>query len=288
MITEQSQLKYLQKENLKEMHEAFLHAFSDYQIPFDLSFAEFNKKFVEKLNMDFSVSPAVLSDDKIVAFIFTSLNYYDGQLTAYNGGTGVIPSHRGTGLVKQMYNYLLPKLQEKKVTQCTLEVLTQNERAIRSYESCGFRKSRYYHCFKLVGRKTFTQFNYPWGIRVSLFPDWKTYTKFFNFLPSFLDTPSMIDHNLPNERIIEAVLDGEVVGYAIFQPFQGRISHIGVKSSWRRKGIGASLLNYIYDDSANKNLSMINVNKEATEIKEFLHRMGFENQFDQWEMVKRI
>lgn len=288
MITEQSQLKYLKIEDLEEMHKTFLMAFSDYQIPFNLSLAEFSKKFVEKLNMDFSLSPAVFDEDRMVAFIFTSLNIYDGLLTAYNGGTGVIKSHRGIGLVKQMYNFLTPKLKEKNVTQCVLEVLTQNERAIRAYDSCGFRKSRYYHCYKLTGKKTFTQYNYPWGIKVSLFPEWKTYTKFFDFLPSFLDTPSMIDHNLKNERIIEAVLNGEVVGYAIYQPIQGRISHIGVNPGWRRKGIGSSLLNYIYEDSANKNLSIININKEASGMKEFLSVMGFENQFDQWEMVKRI
>jgi hypothetical protein len=33
---------------------------------------------------------------------------------------------------------------------------------------------------------------------------------------------------------------------------------------------------------------MININKEAAGVKDFLTRMGFENQFDQWEMVKSV
>ena len=288
MLTTLSEIRFLNNKDLPQMFEAFSHAFSDYEIPFKISLAEFTKKFVDKLSIDFGLSPAIFHQGKITAFIFTSINYYDGRLTAYNGGTGVLPEYRGRRYVQQLYHHLMPRLQNRMVSHCVLEVLTRNERAIKVYESCGFGKSRYYHCFKLLGRKRFKNYHYPWNIRISTKPDWKTYTRYFDFLPSFLDTPAMIDQNLKNEKIIEAIIHGEVVGYAIYQKAQGRISHIGVSPNWRGKGIGSSLIDYIYEDATNKDLTMININKEAAGVKDFLTRMGFENQFDQWEMVKSV
>lgn len=270
------------------MHAAFQKAFSDYEIPFELSLAEFTRKFVEKLSLEFSLSPAIFHDQKLAGFIFTSVNRYDGLLTAYNGGTGVLPEFRGRKYVQKLYHALEPKLKKRSVKQCVLEVLTNNQRAIKVYESVGFRKSRYYHCFKLTGRKKFRNYHYPWNLRIVDKPNWKAYTPFYDFLPSFLDTPSMIEQNLKNEKILEALIHGEVAGYAIYQPAQGRISHLGVAPNWRGKGVGSSMLDYIHDDSRNKSLTMININKEAVGIKDFLTRMGFENQFDQWEMVKAL
>jgi ribosomal protein S18 acetylase RimI-like enzyme len=275
--------------DLTEMYLTFIDAFSDYPISFKLSKEQFVRKFVQKLNIDFNLSIGTFTyDGGMAGFIFTALNYYEGKLTAYNGGTGVRPRYRGNKLTPLMYDYLRPVLAEKKVKQCVLEVLSSNERAIKAYTNIGFEKTKYFQCYtssSKVLNHNVKRSSYVDEIFEVKQPSWHLYEKFCDFQPSFLDTSRMITDNLANETVIEARHDGVCVGYAIYQPSFGRISQIGIESSKRRSGIGSSIIHYIYETSLQKNLTIINVNDEAKGTKFFFESLGFENQIDQYEMI---
>ncbi len=280
-------IRFLKEQDFDEMYSAFHLAFSNYTVPFNLNKDEFKKKFVEKLNINFSLSVGAFFMDKMVGFIFTSIGKYEGEKSAYNGGTGVIPEFRGQKITSRLYDLLIPELRYCVVKKCVLEVLTDNDRAIQTYEDIGFKKTKFYHCFRLV-IPSISNLNKNIEIHLQEKPDWKPYLKFFDHLPSFLDTEGMINQNLANEKIIEARLGGKLVGYAIYQPRPGRISHIAVGREHRRNGIGTTLINYIYNNSKTKSLTLINVNKEADGLKNFFSKLGFENQLDQYEMVMKI
>lgn len=281
-------MKALKPVDLTEMYITFLDAFSDYPIPFKLTKEQFVRKFVQKLKIDFGLSSGAYNyDGSLAGFIFTAINYYEGQLTAYNGGTGVRPRYRGFRLTTQMYEYLIPLFQEKNIKQCVLEVLTSNSRAIKAYEGIGFVKTKLFKCyvlnenqpsFKDVKAKSFEI------IQVK-YPNWNLYERFCDYQPSFLDSSRMIADNLANETIIEARENDVCIGFAIFQPNFGRISQIGIEHSNRRNGIGSGLMEYIYESSVIKKLTIINVNDEASGTKEFFSSLGFENQIDQYEMI---
>ncbi|WP_185152598.1 GNAT family N-acetyltransferase [Fulvivirga aurantia] len=277
------QLKAL---DLTDMYLAFLSAFSDYPIDFKLSKEQFVRKFVEKLKIDFGLSVAAFDEENLCSFIFTSVNYYEGKLTAYNGGTGVRPPYRGKKLTEGMYEYLTPLLHDRGIKQCVLEVLTENQRAIKAYTNVGFTKSKTYKCFRLASPyKLKRRVDFPIKIYAVKEPTWHLYERFATDDPSFLDCSQMISQNLANESIIEAHLDGACVGYAIFQSAAGRVSQIAVDNKFRQHGIGAALLNYMYELSIQKNLTVININIEAKETLTFFERLGFENQINQYEMV---
>lgn len=279
-------LRSLKPLDLTEMYIAFLDAFSDYPVSFKLTKEQFVRKFVEKLKIDFSLSIGAYDYDALTGFIFTSVNHYEGKLTAYNGGTGVRPNYRGNKLTIQMYDYLKPLLRERKIKQCVLEVLTENTRAIKAYEQVGFESTKYFKCFKLSQTPTKSRdSNFTLNIFSKSYPDWHTYEKFSEYNPSFLDSQQMILSNLANEEIIEAHHENQCVGYAIFQPSFGRISQIGVHPDFRNKGIGSAIIAYIYDRSLQKNLTVININKEAKNTIAFFSHIGFENQLNQYEMV---
>ena len=280
-------IRFLKKQDLDEMYSAFLQAFSNYSVPFNLNKVEFKKKFVEKLNINFRLSVGAFFMDQMVGFIFTSISKYEGKKSAYNGGTGVVPEFRGQKITSRLYDLLIPELKACLVKQCVLEVLTDNKRAIQTYEAIGFKKAKFYHCFRMM-IPSVSNANRNIEIHLQKKPDWKSYLKFFDHLPSFLDTESMINQNMANEKIIEARIEGKLVGYAIYQPGPGRISHIAVDREHRRTGIGTTLINYIYNNSKNKSLILINVNKEANGVKNFFSKLGFENQLDQYEMILKI
>ena len=272
--------------DLTDMYLVFSDSFSDYPVPFKLSKEQFVRKFVQKLKIDFTLSLGAFHGDAVTGFIFSTVNYYEQKLTAYNGGTGVRPRHRGKGIVKALYDHMLPLLARREVKQCVLEVLTTNVRAIKAYENIGFVKSKYLKCYKLeseflLGRTP----NIPVEFIKSLEPDWYQYEKFYDYYPSFLDSRLMINENLANEEIIEVRTDRRLIGCAIYQPALGRISQIAIDPKFRGMGVGHSLVHYIYNHSQQKALTMININENAQDTVSFFEALGFDNQLDQFEMV---
>lgn len=272
--------------DLTDMYIAFIDAFTDYAIEFKLTKEQFVRKFVEKLKIDFSLSIGAFDYDALAGFVFTSVNHYEGKLTAYNGGTGVRPAFRGNNITYQIYDYLKPLLFQKKIKQCVLEVLSENNRAIKTYEKIGFEKTKYYKCFKLNQRELTKK---PLEVSLDIFskdyPDWHIYEKFSDSEPSFLDCPNMILQNLANEEIIEAHHDHKCIGYAIFQPSFGRISQIAVDQNFRNKGVGSCIMEYVHKRSRQKALTVINVEEKATDTIKFFEHIGMTNQINQYEMI---
>jgi ribosomal protein S18 acetylase RimI-like enzyme len=271
------------------MYEAFKLAFDDYPVPFSLSKPHFIKKFIEKLNLNFELSAGAFENNKLIGFIFTSLGNYNNLLTAYNGGTGVIPAFRGREITYKMYDFLMPKLRARKISQCILEVLVNNPAATHIYKQIGFNINRNFKCFKL-DPLTFApgRVNKEIEIHPLNKPDWKIYTSWLSVAPSYLDTIEMINQNLQNEYLSEATINGRCVGFIIFQPALGRISQICVDPRQRKKGIGSALVLHCYHESKNKSLTLINVENEAGEIVSFFTNQGFQYQLDQYEMELRI
>lgn len=116
-------------------------------------------------------------------------------------------------------------------------------------------------------------------------PKWRFYEGFFDKAPSFLDSSQMINANLTNETVIEALIQGQCVGFIIYQPALGRISQLGVNPKMRRKGIGSALMSYARQHSLQKKMTIINVNDESFQTKAFFEALGFHNQIDQYEMI---
>lgn len=280
-------IKTLSPKDLNEMYFVFLDAFSDYPIPFRLNKEQFVRKFVEKLKIDFPLSIGAFDYEALVGFVFTSVNYYNKKLTAYNGGTGVRPSYRGRKITARMYDFLIPKFHERHIKQCVLEVLTQNEHAIKIYSSIGFEKHGLLHSFRLVDVDIIEKKKSDLKIEILRVhhPDWSRYEKFQDFSASFLDSMGMITENIANEEIVEARVEGNVAGYAIYQPAFARISQLAVDPGMRRQGIASTLLKYIFQDTHNKEITVINVDEKDDSMIAFLNRLGFEKQLSQYEMI---
>lgn len=278
-------IRHLISQDLKEMYRAFKTAFQDYPIPFDLSEEHFKKKFVNKLNINLDLSAGAFSNNKLNGFIFTSVCLYEDILSAYNGGTGVVPVYRGNGLTSDLYNYLIPNFRKQNITMCILEVLTENKAAIKVYKKIGFRISRHYRCYKLNPYKPVPRReNNQVLTAVVQKPNWKIYDQFLDCKPSYLDSQGMIEKNLANEVIVEARQNNLIVGYSIFQPETGRISHIAVDKSRRHMGIGTMLMRFIFTNSIQKALTIINIPDDTDSLLSFLEKSGFENELNQYEM----
>lgn len=285
------QIKPLASDHTDLMYKCFLEAFSDYSMHFQLDYDAFKRKFIQKLNLHYPFSCGAFNKDQLIGFIFTSTGIYKGKTTAYNGGTGVVPAFRGQSITRQMYQFLQKEFELHNIHQMALEVITHNESAIKAYEKCGFTKKKLLKCYKLSGtriRANDIDDQLPLHFAVAAKPDWEQYIRFWDIEPTYLDHIDNLSKNVSNEVILEAYVLDKLAGYAIFQKEVGRISQFAISKEYRKKGIGTLLLNEVVEKSFIKSISVLNVAGNHKNTNTFLLNRGFENQVDQFEMIKSL
>ena len=270
--------------DLGQMHMAFNEAFSDYQVNFQLDKQTFNKRFLQKLNISFPHSWGAFLGERLVGFIYHTINIYQNQLILYNGGTGVIPEYRGKRIPDNLFKHAFREVQHDEVTGSVLEVVTDNARAVKTYKKVGFRELRRLKCFKLLKAEELTHTFHGYRVKTNTNPDFRNYQPLVSYEPTFLDTFSQLQYNLPNEQFIEFWDNDLLVGFIAFQPHLGRISQIAVRQDYRQQGIGTQLISEAYQNSS-RSLSIMNIDENEFEMISFLVNIGFENQLDQFEMV---
>jgi len=132
---------------IEELLEVFNLSFSDYIVPFYLTKEQLEDKIKsDSIKLEFSVG--AFQDNQLIAFILHGYDLVDQLKIAYNAATGVIPTKRGGKLTQKMYQHVLPILQENDIDKLLLEVITTNERAIKTYKNIGFKTIRELNCYK--------------------------------------------------------------------------------------------------------------------------------------------
>lgn len=282
------QYKLLTSQDLTALHQAFKQSFSGYQVRIDNNI-EALKYRLQRIGSELSVSAAVWDKQEIIAFIIQAIGSYEGIKTAYNGGTGVLQNHRGQGLATDLYHFAFEKNKSIGIEQCLLEVIDNNEPAIRVYKKLGFEITRSLICYlgivpkSMKGNTTIQLLSLK-----DRLPNWSLYQSFFDFEPCWQNSFGSIIRNFENEQIIEAVYRTKTVGFVIFEPLKSRITQLAVDHDFRRKGIGVQLLRTASHFSQKTELTILNINDAALATNHFLQACGMRKKITQYEMVKLL
>ena len=126
--------------------DCFLKSFENYFVKMPTDRNYYRERW-KASKVDFNLSYGMFDDEKLVGFILHAIDKRSGVLTAYNAGTGVIPEHRGKKIVKSIYGYALNELKQNGIEKSVLEVITENEKAIRAYKGIGFEIRKRYKCY---------------------------------------------------------------------------------------------------------------------------------------------
>lgn len=121
--------------------ECLLSAFSNYFVQLPASVSYWEDRFTAA-RVDRDLSFGMFDEDKLVGFIINGIDHHNGKLTAFNSGTGVLSAYRGKAIVDRLYAHALPRFKERGVEKCMLEVIQENERALKVYGRIGFEISR--------------------------------------------------------------------------------------------------------------------------------------------------
>lgn len=279
-------IKTLEGISLDQIVSTFNKAFAEYFVPVHLSKNSLIKKMAAE-NIRLKHSAGVFDNDDLVGFILCGLDTIDGEQISYNGGTGVIPEFRGNNLTGKMYAFLFDLYKEQEVKKAILEVIDNNEPAIKAYTKAGFKTLRAFECVK--GKINLEKKDIALNIlpRQIKHPDWTLFPTFWDCQPSWSHSTAAVQRIGSTAKILGLFIEETLIAYGILNIESGRILQFAVHPEYRSKGVG-TLLFYYLSKLGNPNLSIINIDKADTNTITFLNHIGFRSYIGQFEMSCEI
>ena len=262
--------------DLEELSALYNLSYQNYYVSINLSTEQFQGKLkMEDINLDYSVGASI--DGKLVGFLLYGIRNYNDVKTAYIGGTGVCPEHRGKKITQQMLDFSFPKLKEQQVKNIFLEVNTKNDFAINAYEACGFEKTRTLNSYKGIPILVVNPLH-----EIVEFSDLDLITSenFWDIKPTWKNDIQSVKNIIENCQINGIYEDGILVAYKIINKNNTRIYQFGVHHDYRNRYL-ASIL---FSDLKNKEIKMINVDEREISTNDFIQSMGLELYDNQYEM----
>ena len=278
------QIKPLTGTPVEMIHAAFVDAFSDYEVKLDMPLEKLVEMMKTRdLNPDFSVG--CFDGDLLVGFILTGYREIDGRKLCYDGGTGVIKAYQRKGIGEMLLKELLLLLREKQVDQFVLEVLENNTPAIKLYEKHGFVKTRKLECFEIEKTELRPVPDRGFGISVtnpaSLIQNEKLYRL---YPPTWQNENQSVLNVAGNYTCVSLTCSSKILGYGFIHKTKGDIPQIGILDEWKHWGLEAHLIAELAKHTNNEKLMVLNV-EENNYLCETLHKLGFSNFVNQFEMI---
>jgi ribosomal protein S18 acetylase RimI-like enzyme len=278
------EIKTLEGIDKKGLLNVFNKSFSDYFVPFKLTEEQLTSKMIaDKIDLELSVG--AFENGKLIAFILHGFDIIDSLKVVYNGGTGVIPKKRGSGLTKQLYHFVLPILEKKGINKIVLEVIDKNIQAIKSYGKSGFKTTRELVCYK--GNFKTLKINEDIEIKKPQSFQWELMESFWDIHPTWQNSNNVLSKLQSDNISLGAYFKNKLVGYVIFNPNNKRIQQIAIHKDFRKKGIASTLISEL-TKKYGKSLSVINVDKKSESTSNFFNSIGLESYLKQLEMELKI
>ncbi|MEP6945993.1 MAG: GNAT family N-acetyltransferase [Acidobacteriota bacterium] len=279
--------RFLDESYFTELHRAFLHAFSDYTIEFDLTTEQF-RNHIGLNAVDLASSVGWMEEDRLVGFTLNGFGNWHGVPTVYDAGTGVFPEFRRQGISLKMFEMMMPLFASKGYRQCLLEVITTNVKAINLYLRLGFKQTRKLSLLNCQSAAEFSV-DLPTGnieIREIGDADWSLLRTFWDGEPSWQNTTDAIDRSRDKKCFLGAFSRGECIGYLVFSANVGRISQMAVHPKHRRLGIGNVLLKTMIEKMSSDHFpQVINIDTSIESAMTFFTNRGFTERLSQYEML---
>ena len=270
------EIKRLDSTPLDTIYEAFVAAFTNYVIALDFN-RELHLTRWKTAGVDFTLSYGVFDQDQLVAFIL----HVPIQDEIYNFGTGVIPSHRGHGLIQKIYAFAASDLKKFKSTK--LEVIIGNDRAVTVYHKIGFVKYRELLSFQgVLNICCGPTHEFHYSVRPLIYTN--EMAKMRLFTPSSEADSNVLLKTPERHETHELRYGSTLIAYAVYTPYNGSLRELGAVDPIDRH-LDQLLMHMKLPGT---NIRLMNVDKDAKEMIRFLQNKGLNNFVSQYEMIKTL
>ncbi len=280
-IKKMLQFKTLEGIAHEDIRLTFNEAFREYFVPIYLTPEQLTQKlWVE--GFEARLSAGAFEGDRLVGHMLHGVGQWNQLTAAYNGGTGVLPNQRGQQLTQRIYNFILPHLQDNGIHLSLLEVIQENVKARRIYESVGFSIVRELDSFKGIISGALAR---P-EVRELNAPDWEVLQSFWSWQPSWQHSLQCLKRANSSYKCYGIEREGQLVAYAVINPLNRRVPSFAVAPPWRGQGLGRQLLQHLQQLYAQEPLTFINIEHEAADTIKFLQGLGLQPLIRQFEMTR--
>jgi len=284
------EIKTLANTKFETIYGAFVNAFSDYVEPFDLTIDELKYMF-ERRGCNLDLSFGAFDDEKLVGITINGVGNWNGQLTAYDSGTGIIKEYRKQGIATRMFNESLPVLKENNITQYLLEVIKSNTGAFNLYKKAGFKVVRELDYYKSTKNELqYKKIISPQGFTFSAIekPDWARLKSFWDFNPSWQNSIDSINRKSDHFKVLGIFKESELVGYGIIEKHTGDLPQLAISKNYRRNRLGTILFRVLINYSETNDIRIINPEAGYIPFGKLVESIGFSAGDGQYEMILSI
>jgi len=275
-----------------QLTRTWREAFSDYLVDMSAMTDERIRVRAAKNGVDLAVSPGAFAGQRMVGFTLVGVDTFKGERAAFDAATGIVPAARGGGLAGRMLAWAEPRLRALGVARFYLEVIRENEPALRAYRKAGFAVTRELRCFRLplaplrpgtdgaavlplraVDRAVVA----PFAAETDWVPSWEN---------SFAAI-ARIDDRL----LALGAFDGETcVAELVYSPHLGWVMSLVVARPWRRRGLATALLRELARrlPEEDGSVKVLNVDAGDRATLRLLETAGAVGYVDQFEMARAL
>lgn len=247
------------------VYNTFLEGFSDYPVKPPEEAAFFERFFGPEGNR-LEYSFIALKDGHGVGLILGGIRNFDGLKTLRCGTMCIIPKLRGSGVAEKLWESHRVLAREQGCKQLFLEVIGNNERAIKFYEKNGYEKRyllKYYQYNGIEKVQIIKNESIIDGYSVKSI-DFETLKNFreVEFKGLHINWQNEIDYIKYIEADILGVYDlDKLIGAICYK--KGKIFFIGVDEAYRGRCVGSKLVETVLNKK-NNNISEISFPNNAS------------------------
>ena len=226
---------------------------------------------------------ARMEGDRVVAFVLNGSRTVDGELVAYDAGTGVRRDHQGKGLGGELFEHVADELRAMEYRRYLLEVLTGNAVALALYEAKGFAVVRTLHCYG-ADRSAIARRHEGVTIGRATATEIARLVHLSGHRPSWQNSDEAIVSTVEECLVLHS---GEgPSAYAVFVPSTGNVMRVGwgdgdIETARRVLAVAATL-------SAAPELKALNIDDADRKTNDGIVRLGFRRSVSQYEMERRL
>ncbi len=271
---------------LADLAGAMNAAFSDYLVPMQMDEAAFGAMLRQRgFNPHFS-HVAVSGQGAIAAFWLAGAPSWAYGNVAYTISTGTLPDHRRKGLLKQLFASVRNQLAKAGAKTIQLEAITGNKRAVDAYLGLGFVPRRKLLLIRAGKSGIVRGGNDAIRIAPAAAVDLPKDTgDYFTSLPTPQNSRAALVAARGKISVLGAYRRAALAGWGAVDPIAGSVAQIAVHKTYRRQGIGTSLLNAIAEETGQASLVFVNIDQDDPGLLAFVEAHGGVSFLSQHEMV---